>query len=186
MKTLAEIYEGNASDKGSVHSYIELYEKLLRGYREVEGNVLEIGVFGGDSILMWEEYFTRAKVWGMDLCEQPLNVKDLRPMIEVGTHNLVFGDASNPEDVAGLFGDMVFGVIIDDGCHVLEVQLKTYEVFRHLLAPGGIYIIEDIQDIDANRGAFEQIDARRNVSIIDNRPIKARYDDVLVVIHDAL
>ena len=61
MKSLNEIYldykspEGHG-DKGTAHTYIDEYEKLLGQYRE-NSTVLEIGICQGESLKMWEEYF---------------------------------------------------------------------------------------------------------------------------------
>ena len=36
-------------------------------------------------------------------------------------------------------------IIIDDGAHNPDSQIKTYENTKHLLKDGGIYIIEDFE-----------------------------------------
>ena len=40
--TLTEIWEKYKSDKGTVHSYIPYYEKVLQDYKNTENGVLEI------------------------------------------------------------------------------------------------------------------------------------------------
>jgi len=45
--------------------------------------------------------------------------------------------------------------------------------------PGGIFIIEDVVNIDYTRDMFSSL--HDNIEIIDNRHIKRRSDDVLVV-----
>jgi len=64
----------------------------------------------------------------------------------------------------------------------LEHQLAIYRNFKEHIAPGGIYIIEDIADIDKTRPLFERIDPAKQVRILDRRNVKGRFDDVLVVI----
>jgi hypothetical protein len=64
---LTEIWEKYKSDKGTVHSYIPYYEKVLQEYKNTENGVLEIGVSAGLSIKMWREYFSNAKLYGNDL-----------------------------------------------------------------------------------------------------------------------
>ena len=44
---------------------------------------------------------------------------------------------------------------------------------------GGTYIIEDVTDINSTKQNF--IDLHPNSKIIDNRHIKNRFDDVLIV-----
>jgi hypothetical protein len=188
--TLAELgkqFEGpdcrTGCDKFSLHSYLPTYERLLEPYRDTAGNVLEIGLMSGKSLLMWERYFANAKVFGMDLDDQPHGgMADLRPLIAEGTHRIMLGDAGNAETVDRLFGDTKFDVIIEDAGHDLASQLAIYENFRSRMMPEGIYIIEDVADIEATRDRFLAIDPERDVEIIDLRRVKGRFDDVLVVI----
>jgi len=187
MKTLAQIYQrykGNASfgDKGTVHSYIEVYERLLAPYRQTAQRVLEIGILNGQSLRMWEEYFDQSEVHGIDTCLQPLGMADLGPMIAEGGHHISLLDATNLKQVAEHFGGMTFDVIIEDASHALSHQLAIYANFKASLSADGIYVIEDVDDLDSVRSSFETIDASRPVRILDRRWIKGRYDDVLVII----
>lgn len=181
MRSLFEIYNQCGGDKGTVHSYIGVYESILAPYRDTAHSMLEIGVFHGESLRMWEQYFSSAKVVGVDLNDHPHDF-DLKPMIAEGTHNLVFLDASNSELVESAFADTYFDVIIEDASHALVHQFSMYENFRTHLSPGGIYIIEDVADIDTHRQKFMDIDPSKSVEIIDRRHIKDRFDDVLIVI----
>lgn len=193
MKSLAEIYGNYLSsdtsgpgtgDKGTVHSYIEVYEELFAPYRATTGNFLEIGVLAGSSIRMWTDYFNAAKVFGVDIDERPLGgLFDLRPMIKEG-FNLLFFDATLPEEVERHFQDMRFDVIIDDASHQFSHQMDNYRNLKSHLSKGGLYVIEDVADIDTHRAAFENIDPEKHVQILDRRKIKNRFDDVLVVIKD--
>jgi spermidine synthase len=79
-------------------------------------------------------------------------------------------------------GPTLFDVVIEDANHDLASQLAIYKNFRSHLAPGGIYIIEDVENIDRDIETFRNIDPERRVQIIDLRSCKGRYDDVLVVI----
>ena len=83
MKTLDEIYQNfnhhpetmGCGDKGTMHSYIEYYEQLLKPYRESFTDILEIGVAPGAlSLKMWEQYFTNANIYGVDIQEWDDNI----------------------------------------------------------------------------------------------------------------
>lgn len=185
MESLQEIYERNIKngfpDKGTTHSYIEVYEKLFEQYRFGFHTILEIGIFSGQSLRMWEQYFSSSKVIGIDCDEQPHGgAVDLRPMIAEGTHNIVIMDATDPIQVRSHFGNMKFDIILDDASHVLAHQVFAYTNFKSLLNPNGLYIIEDIQDLDKDRNVFECL--ADNVEILDRRIIKNRFDDVMVII----
>lgn len=188
MNTLSQIYQrnivGGFPDKGTTHSYIDVYEEILAPYRETAKNILEIGLFNGQSLRMWEYYF-KGECYGVDCDEQPHGgMQDLRPMIAEGTHNIFIMDGTSQTDIEKNFSGKMFDVIIDDGSHRIEHQLDSYNYLKSHLAKGGIYIIEDVQDIDANIDLFKNIDPEKQVEILDRRAVKNRYDDVLIIIKD--
>jgi hypothetical protein len=187
MKTLQELYEkhkrGDWPDKGSVHSYIEVYEELLAPYRATARNGLEIGLMSGESLRMWTDYFAFS-MYGMDCDIKPIGgMADLTEAMLEG-YKVVIGDATSPFDVAKHFVGMKFDVVIEDANHDVQQQLDIYNNLKSYLSKGSIYIIEDVQEIDATRELFENIDPEKKVTILDRRHIKNRYDDVLVIIQD--
>lgn len=184
--TLHELYikhkKGDWPDKGSVHSYIDAYAELLEPYRYTAKNILEVGLMSGESLRMWEDYFS-GNVYGMDCDLTPIGgLADLRPMLLEGGHNIFIGDAASNVDAEKFFSGITFDVIIEDAGHELSQQLGIYYNMKRFLSPNGIYIIEDVQDIDNDRAAFEFIDPKRKVEILDRRDLKGRYDDVMIVI----
>ncbi len=186
METLHEIWDnlnekGMGSDKGDIHSYLPVYEEILAPYRETAKNVLEIGLFRGDSLRMWESYFINANVHGIDCDEQPHGgMADLRPMIAEGTHNIIIGDATSETDVEKHFKDTMFDFVCDDGNHVTDCQIKTFNLLKNKMNSGALYIIEDAGDIDKDSGVY--LSLHNNVEILDMRKIKSRFDDVLILI----
>jgi hypothetical protein len=48
------------------HGYTEVYETLFAPIRSRVRKVLEIGVYFGSSIRMWQEFFPNAKIIGLD------------------------------------------------------------------------------------------------------------------------
>lgn len=181
MKTLQQLYEkykvGDWPDKGSVHSYIEVYEKLLEPYRHTAKNILEVGLMSGESLRMWTEYFN-GTVYGIDCDIKPIGGKaDLTQTISDG-YNVMIGDASNEKDIARFFDGILLDVVIEDANHDIDQQLRIYHTLKPYLAEGSIYIIEDVQNIDSSINKFEDLGGE----VIDRRSIKGRYDDVLIVI----
>lgn len=177
MKALNEIYQKYQSpeghgDKGTAHSYIDEYEKLLDPYRH-RSVVLEIGLCMGESLRMWEEYFIDSKVIGVDITSA-----DLIDLINEGGHEIIIGDATK-EDILESFDEKSFDVLIDDGSHILSDQIRTFQIFKSKMNKGGIYIIEDVVNIDYTKDIFTSLHS--NIEIIDNRHKKDRHDDVLVV-----
>lgn len=176
MQNLIEIYrkystqEGNG-DKGTAHSYIDnYYSKRFSNLRNMKLNILEIGVANGHSLEMWAEYFPFSKIYGIDIKE--VLYKPSNPRI-----NVIIGDATNQETFKDL---SQFHIVIDDGSHDITDQVLTYAVLFHRLVKNGIYIIEDVRDIDLNYEVFKKL--HKTTIIYDFRKIKNRDDDVIVEI----
>jgi hypothetical protein len=177
MKSLNEIYskyqspEGHG-DKGTAHTYINEYEKLLDGYRE-NSTVLEIGICQGESLKMWDEYFINSEVYGIDITDQYI-----KGLIKENKYNIIIGNACSEEIIKQL-NHLTFDIIIDDGSHLIDDQINSFNILKHKMKPNGIYIIEDVNNIDITKDRLSEL--HDNIKIIDNRHIKNRVDDVLVV-----
>ena len=126
------------SDKITHHNYHEIYDLYLKSLYDKEGSILEIGIQHGYSLSMWLELFKHAFIYGMDIS---LNYKGPR-------HNIIKGDQSKIEDLNNvkniIKNDNIF-FINDDGSHIPEHQLLTFNTLFPILSEGGIYIIEDIE-----------------------------------------
>ena len=44
---------------------------------------------------------------------------------------------------------------------------------------GGIYVIEDIQDLEKDKETYKKL--HDNLTIIDNRQVNNRWDDILLI-----
>lgn len=180
MKTLKEIFaeighfgsDIGCNDKGGTHSYIESYDRLLLPYSECS-NLLEIGLAKGDSIKLWDEYFVDSIIVGADLSIvfEPLQYKN--------TVTLIAADATRESFTEELPQGICFDIIIDDGSHLEQDQTKTFQMLKSRMRKGGIYIIEDILNLDLSRERFMAL--HDNCEIIDLRHVKGRFDDVLIV-----
>lgn len=180
METLQQIYERNKhpssiafGDKGTHHSYIEVYETLLAQYRDTAENVLEVGVAHGHSLRMWSEYFNGALVHGIDINPECRKVTSPGIIVHIC-------DSTDPIAVNEHIGDNKFDVIVDDGKHNIRTNLDTFHNLFPKLKEDGIYVIEDIPNVDKNGKVYMKF--ADNVEIIDRRKIKNNSRDVLVVI----
>ena len=139
---LNEGYTEGGTDKNSYHSYIEnFYEKEFEPYKESKIDLLEIGIETGGSLKLWKEYFLNSKsVVGVDISDEKIDqrYKNIDGII------MHFGDAYD-EKFSKKFKQ--FDIIIDDGPHTLESQLKSIKFYLPKLKQNGLFIIEDISDI---------------------------------------
>jgi hypothetical protein len=71
-------------------------------------------------------------------------------------------------------------IVIDDGSHKFYDQIFTFKILFPRLNAGGIYIIEDISNIDQYHNDF--LSLSENVKIFDYRKNLNRSDDVIVEI----
>lgn len=120
------------------NSYFDAYEKHFSKYTNQHVKILEIGVFKGGSLQMWKNYFgPQSKIIGMDLNPECAQYEE--DQIEI-----FIGDQSNISDLSRLVEKYKnFDIIIDDGSHINEHQIKTFEFLFDYLNFGGIYLVED-------------------------------------------
>lgn len=126
------------TDKITHHEYHQIYDFFLKSLYNKEGSILEIGIDGGKSLKMWLELFPNAYIYGMDI---RLNYSGDR-------YNIFKGDQSKEGDlniIKNTLKDKGLFFINDDGSHIPEHQILTFNTLFPLLSEGGIYIIEDIE-----------------------------------------
>lgn len=169
------------TDKNTSHSYGDLYEKLFEQRRETTQEVLEIGVFSGASAQVWTEYFPNAHVDGIDITLTRVRFGQDNPRISFYELD---GTVQTTKDK---FSDKKYDVIIDDGSHIPQHQIESFKLFAPLLAPGGIYIIEDIDGNHARRVQEETLWVAQEYGLrtewYDLRKKKNRWDDIVAVFY---
>lgn len=162
LASLCDVY---GSDKGScgavetpypwaAHSYVDLYAQLFDHCRSNVKLVFECGIGSTDpsmpynmsasgkpgaSLRVWRDYFPNADVIGADIDEMVLfNEPRIR------TFHV---DQTSPASVAAMWravGQRDFDLMIDDGLHEPVGGLTLFENSVEMLAPHGIYVIEDV------------------------------------------
>lgn len=134
MLSLYEIGIKYNCDKITQHGYHRFYTQYLNKWRNKPIKMLEIGIDKERSLKMWQEYFAKGTIFGVD--------KKLE-----GVKNVFTGDQSDTNFLQAVHTKAgPFDCIIDDGSHVPEHQVSTFNyLFKHSLKNGGIYIVEDIE-----------------------------------------
>lgn len=126
------------TDKSYDHQYIHVYESLFTPIRKQVKNMLEIGIWQGDSHKMWRDYFDEAQIYGIDT-----NIDSCRTLDNQERILAIHGNAYSDE-IVDLFKDVTFDVIVDDGPHTLQSQIECVKFYAPLLSANGILVIEDI------------------------------------------
>jgi hypothetical protein len=122
------------------HRYLELYDPILAPWIDRKLTLLEIGIHKGGSVKLWRDYFSNAKIVGIDL-KLPKNfVPGERVQVFEGSQ----ADTEFLSEVAMQTAPEGFDIIIDDASHVGELTKTTFwHLFDRHLKPGGLYAIED-------------------------------------------
>lgn len=119
--------------------YFWVYEKHFSALRDKEFTMLEVGVLNGGSLEMWNYYFPKAKIVGIDInnnCKKHEQV-DKNIHVRIGDQS----DINFLESLVQEFGQ--FDLILDDGSHHVNHVNKTFQFLYTKLADDGIYFIED-------------------------------------------
>lgn len=172
---LTETYNNtkNSSDKEAYHKYISnFYNEKFSKFKNEEINILEIGVLYGDSLKLWDDFFTNANIYGVDI----QNVIRHEYSDKV---NLIFENAYS-EDFLKKMKDnnLYFNIIIEDGPHTLETQSFFLSRFHEILKkePGGMLILEDVyprefEILKINFPEFNTLDFRKEIGGENNSVI---------------
>lgn len=141
MSLLDNLAKKYGTDKSSdVHNYCVKYEKYLPFNRYQNMDILEIGILDGKSLLTWKDYYYKAKIVGIDInpdCKQFEN-KENNISVEIGSQD----DSVFLNDVMRKYGP--FDMILDDGSHINEHVIYSFEHLFESLKSGGVYIVEDV------------------------------------------
>lgn len=141
---LEQYFEENTRGPGiwKWRHYFEIYHRHLQRFRGRSVHMVEIGVYGGGSLGMWQRYFGRdAQIYGVD-------IEPACRAHETDNVKIFIGDQSDPvfwADFKGQVPDV--DVVLDDGGHELEQQIVTLEAMLPHIRPGGVYMCEDIYGI---------------------------------------
>lgn len=129
---------------GLFHWYTPHYEKHFRAFVDQPVRLLEIGIggysdpaSGGESLRMWQQYFRRGSIYGLDIYDKSLDVP------RVHTIQGDQGDHAFMDQLGKDIGPL--DLVIDDGSHLQDHVLTSFRaVFPHL-RNGGIYVVEDLE-----------------------------------------
>jgi hypothetical protein len=166
MTELCDLFYKYKSDKcpSIFHSYSPIYYDLFKEYKNNYKFILEVGVGTneimkpisgidyqiGSSLKSWRDFFPNSMVFGLDI--------DNRVLFEEERIKCFFTDQSKQESLENTIyninsyigKNIEYDFIIDDGSHVVDHMILTFNTLKKYLKSGGIYVIEDIKfkDLD--------------------------------------
>lgn len=121
--------------------YFDIYERYFNQYVDKPILMIEIGVFKGGSIDMWKEYFgPKSTIVGIDInpdCKR-FERKDDGIFIEIGDQS----DVNFLQSVIDKYGNP--DIVLDDGSHIMNHLIKTFEFLYYKVKDKGTYMVEDL------------------------------------------
>ena len=118
------------------HGYTRAYEKFFKTMRYDVKNLIEVGIWEGASTRMWQMYFPDAIIHALDITRS--SVDKISEISRVKGYHM---NACEPAFWSSL--NFKAEIIIDDGSHIVEEQVKMLSLAWDTLLPGGYYVIED-------------------------------------------
>ena len=142
LNKLATIHD---TDKWNFHWYTQHYMRHFSKIRLKKMKILEIGIggyknpkAGGDSLRMWKHYFPFSQIHGIDIYDKSFH-QESRIFIHQGSQ-------IDEDFLIKLIDDFgPFDIIIDDGSHINEHVIKSFNILFPKMKNGGIYVVEDTQ-----------------------------------------
>ena len=154
LVNLTDVADKFDVDKGSKrHRYTDMYQMLFSPLRTRKLNVMEMGLQDGGpehnfpvdrkttdapSIRMWLEYFPKAEVYGLDVCDFSWLKEDRFTFVQC--------DMDTRENIAVAAKDLPkMDIIVDDASHASHHQQYAFLELFPQMASGGIYAIESLR-----------------------------------------
>ncbi len=129
--------EGNGIFK--FYHYFDAYERHFKKFVGKEVHIVEVGVWSGGSLKMWQSYFgDKCKVYGVDIQEACKAYEDGNVKIFIGDQESRAFWKEFKKQVPRV------DILIDDGGHLAEQQIATLEEILPHISPGGVYLCEDV------------------------------------------
>ena len=167
MKLLTELGLKHNTDKAYFHLFTEFYNDYFMNYTQKSINILEIGISGGNSLLMLKEFFPKATIYAIDINMDSVNLN-----LGDSIYKYVC-DQTDYMRMQQLFSHMKFDIIIDDGSHITSHQQKSLGYLFPLLNTNGIYICEDLHTsyvqsyIDTSSTTLELLEKYKKTKILE-------------------
>lgn len=192
---LCQLFYKYGSDKCPqiFHSYSEYYYEILKNFKHDFKQILEIGIGTneimkpivgdryqvGSSLRAWRDFFPNATVYGLDI----------NTTVFFKSENIIclYTDQSNSYSLENTINEikkikndsnLSFDLIIDDGSHLLNHMILTFNTLFKYIRSGGIYIIEDIKKSEIH--IFENMNLQ-NGEIIFSFPGNSDWDGFIAI-----
>ena len=175
--------------------YFEIYDRYFSQFKDKEIKILEIGIYGGGSLQMWKNYFGKnAKIYGIDIRPECKKFEEEGIEIRIGSQ-------ADPVFINNLMKEIgEVDLIIDDGSHINQHQIASFNMLYPHLKENGFYLCEDVHTsywpdyggglrqpytfIEETKNAIDKLNyahAKINEDYITNNTYSIHYYDSIVI-----
>ena len=186
---MEDLQDIGLSDKGDRHPshnhfYIDIYDEIISPMKDEPVQLFEIGISTGASLVLWSQYLKNGIITGLDK-NIPQRIDYLNTLPNV---NIIQGPAYEEYAVNKLCESLPLqDVLIEDGSHLIEDQIRAIHLYHRLVKPGGYFIVEDIYLPNLipflTQGVYQLKERSFITTIYDyHRRPRGLADDVMVVI----
>lgn len=134
-------FEHGTDKRTSKNDYVRTYSSLFSSIQHSYIKLLEIGVYGCSSHKMWVDWFTKAKIYGIDIDDSKFDDYSYFSPERLVLDKVDQGNKTELTQYAMNNGPWT--IIIDDGGHFWSQQKTSFEVLWDYILPGGYYVVED-------------------------------------------
>ena len=123
--------------------YFDIYDRHFSKFIGKNPVIVEIGVYEGGSLEMWNYYFDgQCSIYGIDI--NP-NCAIVPEKLNASNIHVWIGDQGNANFLEEL-GKKIppIDILIDDGGHFMNQQILTFEYLYKYIKDDGIYLCEDL------------------------------------------
>lgn len=133
----------------TTHGYGIWYSKYMLPFINKKITMAEVGILTGSGLAIWCDIFKEATIYGYDIDinifkENSKNLSDLGAFTSNSPHiNSIDQWKDNSELLIETSKGKKYDIVIDDGCHITEANVKTFQSFLPHLSDNFVYFIED-------------------------------------------
>lgn len=119
--------------------YFPIYERHFARFQNATCTVLEIGCGQGGSLQLWKKYF------GPGACVVGLDINPKCSALEEPQISVCIGDQSDTRFLTSVIEKHgPPDIVIDDGSHMQEHVLASFDFLYPLVDKRGLYLVEDL------------------------------------------
>jgi hypothetical protein len=125
------------------HPYTAIYNLLFTPYINLDFVFIEIGIEWNASMKVWDKYFKRAKIYGLEYYDEKIKLALKDKLKKVKYQSI---DVTSTFSIQGVFETLPDAplIVIDDSTHNFDDQIRIIKSTLPFIESGGMLIIEDV------------------------------------------